>query len=177
MIRLTTPMLGLSLLAAPAMAQEAMKPGAEQARIGFFAGTWRMEGEAKETPMGPGGKIGGTETCSWFAGGFHLVCQGDMTGPRGPAKTGSVWAYDPAQQAYTYYGYTSFGEAFYVKGSAAGKVWTWNADMPAPGGSPVKVRVTITEQSPTAYQYKFEMSADGTNWMVGEEGRATKQGR
>jgi hypothetical protein len=176
MHRIVTPLLGVSLLAAPALAQEPMKPGPEHARIGYFAGTWHFEGEAKASPMGPAGTLSGTDTCTWFAGGFQLVCQGDMTGPRGPGKGGSIWAYDPMQRSYTYYGYSSLGDAFYVRGNVTGQVWTWNAEFPVDGGT-VQARVTLTEESPTAYTYRFEMSPDGTTWTVAEEGRATKRDR
>jgi Protein of unknown function (DUF1579) len=174
MHRFTAPALALAVLTTPALAQEAPKPGPEHARIGYFAGTWQFEGEAKESPMGPGGKMSGTETCQWFAGGFQLVCQGDMTGPQGAGKSGSVWAYDPAQQAYTYFGYSSLGQSFYVPGKVDGKVWTWNAEFPVEG-STVQMRVTLTEESPTAYSYRMESSADGATWAVVEEGRATKK--
>lgn len=176
MYRFTAPALALAVLTAPALAQEAAKPGPEHARMAYFAGTWKSAGEAKDSPMGPGGKMSGEETCRWFDGGFQLVCQGSMTGPRGPGKSGSVWAYDPAQQVYTYYGYSSMGEAFYVTGSVAGKVWTWTADFPM-GGATVQMRATITEESPTAYAYRLDTSLDGATWTAIEEGRATKQGR
>lgn len=176
MRRLIAPALAVGMLAAPALAQDAPKPGPQHARIGYFAGTWESTGEVKESPMGPGGKVSGTETCEWFAGGFQLVCRGDVTGPRGPGKNGAVWAYDPIQQRYTYYGYTSLGEAFYVMGNVAGNVWTWNAEFPVEGAT-MKLKATITEESPTAYAYQLETSMDGTTWGLMEEGRATKKSR
>ena len=32
-----------------------MKPGPEQKRIGYFAGKWNYQGEAKASPLGPAG--------------------------------------------------------------------------------------------------------------------------
>lgn len=175
MNRLLTLALALSAVATAASAQEMMKPGPEHARIGYFAGTWQMTGEAKASPMGPAGAVSATESCEWFQGGFQLVCRGDVTGPRGPAKTGSVWTYDPVLQSYTFFGYNSYGESFYVLGKVDGKVWTWNAEMPMDGGGSMRLRAIITEESPTAYTFRFEGSADGTSWMTFEEGRATKR--
>ena len=168
--------LAATVLAVPALAQEAPKPGPQQARMGFFAGSWEFTGETKASPMGPGGKVSGAETCEWFAGGFQLVCEGNMAGPRGPGKTASIWAYDPTQQGYTYYGYNSMGEAYYITGNVTGKVWTWNAEFPVQGAS-MKIRATITEESPTAYSYKMETSSDGATWTLVEDGRATKKTR
>jgi hypothetical protein len=173
MQRVIAHVIAIGVLAAPAWAQAAPKPGPEQARLGFFAGTWQSKGEMLASPMGPAGASSGTETCSWFAGGFQLVCNGDAAGPAGPAKTGSIWGYDPAQQAYTYYGYNSRGQGFYVLGHVDGKVWTWDAEFPGEAGS-MHMRATITEEAPAAYSYKLEMSADGTTWTEVERGRSTK---
>jgi hypothetical protein len=162
--------------ATAAIAQDVMKPGPEHARIGYFAGTWQMTGEVKASPMGPGGAMSATESCEWFQGGFQMVCRGDVSGPRGPAKTGSVWTYDTVLKSYTFFGYNSYGESFYVLGGVDGKVWTWNAEMPMEGGGNMKLRAIITEESPTAYTFRFEGSPDGTTWMLFEEGRATKRG-
>jgi len=174
MRQLIAQVLAIGVLAAPAWAQETAKPGPEQARVGYFAGAWRSAGEVMASPMGPAGATSGTETCTWFSGGFHLVCNGDATGPRGSAKTGSIWSYDPAQQAYTYYGYNSMGEGFYVLGHVDGKVWTWKAEFPVEGAT-MQMRATITEESPAAYSFKLEMSPDGTSWTQVEKGHATKK--
>lgn len=150
------------------------KPGDEQKRIGFFEGKWKFEGEAKPSPMGPGGKIMANETCKWFAGGFHLVCQSEGTGPMGAAKSQSVMGYDPSEKTYTYYAISSLGEGFFVRGNTdSGKVWTWNNETTV-NGKLMKVRVTVTELSPTSYGFKMEASFDGGDWAVLEEGKATK---
>jgi len=166
--------LAIAVLAAPVWAQEAAKPGPEHARIGYFAGTWQSGGQLLASPMGPAGPTSGTDICEWFSGGFQLVCHGEATGPRGTAKTGSIWSYDAAQQAYTYFGYNSMGESFYVLGHVEGKVWTWKAEVPVEGTS-MHLRATITEEPPAAYSYQLEMSADGTNWTQVEKGHATKK--
>ena len=60
------------------------KPGPEVQKLAYTLGTWKTEGEAKAgNPFGPAGKFSGTGTCEWFAGGFHVVCRGESTGPRG----------------------------------------------------------------------------------------------
>jgi hypothetical protein len=174
MRQLIAPLLVVSVFAAPAWAQEAAKPGAEHERIGYFAGTWRSEGETMPSPFGPGGTMTATDTCEWFTGGFQLVCRGEVTGPRGASKTAAVWSYDPAQQAYTYYGYNSLGNSFYVLGHVEGKVWTWKAEFPMEGAT-MQMRATITEEPPAAYTYKLEMSADGVDWTLAEQGRSTKK--
>jgi hypothetical protein len=150
-----------------------MKPGPEHKRIGFFAGEWNYEGEAKESPLGPGGKTSGTETCEWFAGGFQLVCRTKGTGPKGPGTGMGVMSYDPARKAYTYYAISSHGDNIFVRGQSSGKVWTWN-DEATIEGKPMKVRATVTEETPTSYAFRLEASVGGAPMTVVEEGKATK---
>jgi len=173
MQKLIAPAVALAVFAASAAAQEAAKPGPEHQRLGYFAGTWTFTGTAHPSPMGPGGELSGTDTCEWFAGGFQLVCRGEATSPRGDAKTASVWTWDLMQGAYTFYGYSSLGDSFYVPGSVDGKVWTWQGTLPM-GGTTIHLRAVVTEEPPAAYSYKFETSLDGASWTLVEEGRATK---
>ena len=174
MKRIAAAALAVGVLVTGAFAQmAARKPGAEQTRIGYFAGKWNMEGESKPSPMGPGGKFKGKETCEWFAGGFQLVCHSEGTGPMGAMKGQSTMGYDPAEKTYTYYAISSLGDGFFVRGNVSGQVWTWNTESMVNGKS-MKARVTITEESPTAYSFKMEGSFDGGEWAVLEEAKATK---
>lgn len=166
--------LALGALAVPAIAQEMPKPGPEQARLAYYEGTWKYEGESKPSPMGPGGKISMTESCQWFEGGFHMVCRSEGTTPAGPAKGQGIMAYDAAEKTYTYYGISSLGDGFFVRGNVAGNVWTWQTETTM-DGNPVKFRGTSTETSPTSYTFKLEISVGGGAWAVMEEGTSTKQ--
>lgn len=148
------------------------KPGAEQKRLAYFAGDWTFQGEAKPSPMGPGGKINVTESCAWFAGGFHLVCKSKGTGPMGPATGQATMSYDAGRKAYLYHAISSRGDAIAVRGQVDGKVWTWADEMTADGKT-MKIRATVTEESPTAYSFKLEVG-DGGSMTVIEEGKATK---
>lgn len=165
----------LGVLATPLSAQMQMpKPGPEQARIGYFAGQWTMEGEAKPGPMGPGGKFTDNSTCDWFAGGFHLVCRSEGVSPMGAATGQAIMGYDPMEKTYTYYYISSVGEGFFVRGSVSGKVWTWNMETKFEE-KVAKMKVTITEESPTSYGFVMEASFDGGPWAVISEAKATKK--
>ena len=151
----------------------AMKPGAEHKRIAYFAGQWTYQGESKASPLGPAGKMSGTETCEWFAGGFQLVCRSKGTGPRGAVTGQAVMSYDSGRKAYTYYAMSSLGDNIFVRGQVAGKVWTWT-DETTVEGKAVKIRATVTEETPTSYSFKLEGSFDGGAMTVLEEGKSTK---
>jgi len=169
-----TAALAIAVLPTGVFAQTpARKPAAEQTRIGYFAGRWNFEGETRPSPMGPGGKSAVTETCEWFAGGFHLLCRSEGTGPMGAMKGQSIMGYDPSEKAYTYHAISSLGDGFFVRGTVSGKVWTWNSESKV-DGKLMKARVTITEQSQTSYAFKMEASFDGGAWAVVDEAKGTK---
>ena len=152
----------------------APKPGAEHKRLGYFAGQWSFQGEAKPSPLGPAGKLSGTESCEWFAGGFQLVCRTKGTGPKGPGTGQAIMGFDPSRKMYTYYAINSYGDNIFVRGQVDGKVWTWT-DETTVEGKTVKIRATVTEESATSYTFKLEGSVDGGAMMVFEEGRSTKK--
>ena len=148
-------------------------PGPEHKRLASFAGQWNIQGESKESPLGPAGKFTGTETCEWYAGGFQLVCRSKGTGPKGPMTGMAVMSYDPGRKAYTYYAISSLGDNIFVRGQVQDKVWTW-ADEATMEGKKMKFVATITEESPTTNSFKFEVSIDGGPMTVIETGKSTK---
>jgi Protein of unknown function (DUF1579) len=153
-------------LSVAAVAQGPVKPGPEHARIGYFAGEWKFEGESE------GLKFTLTQSCEWFEGGFHLVCRGGGTSDLGPVKDHMVFGYDRGAKSYTLHSINSLGNAISAKGSLRDKVWTWDTELAGAQG-PLQARLTLTEQSATAYTIKLE-GLMGTQWMVLEAGRATK---
>lgn len=174
-MKILSTVVALTLTSSAVIAQTPppMKPGPEQKRIAYFAGQWNFVGEAKPSPMGPAGKITSAETCEWFAGGFHLVCRTKGTNPRGAATGHSVTAYDQARKTYTFFAISSLGDNIFARGQVDGKVWTWTDEMTVDGKA-MKIRATVTEETPTSYSFKLEASMDGGATMVIEEGKATK---
>jgi hypothetical protein len=150
------------------------KPGPEQKRLERMLGQWNYQGEARESPMGPAGKITGSETCEWFQGGFAVVCRSKGTGPKGPMTGLGVTSYDPGHKAYTYYAISSQGDNIFVRGTITGNVWTFEDTMDV-AGKPMKIRATVTEESPTVTMFKLEAGPADGQMMVIEEGKSTKQ--
>jgi hypothetical protein len=150
------------------------KPGPEHKRLERMLGQWNYEGEAKASPLGPGGKISGSETCEWFQGSFGIVCRSKGTGPKGAMTGLSVVGYDPSQKTYTYYTISSQGDNFFIRGQLKGNVWTWADDIQVEG-KPMKVRATVTEESATVTAFKLEVGPADGQMMVIEEGKSTKQ--
>ena len=160
---------------AAAQAPAAVKPGPEHARLGYFVGKWTAVGEMKPGPMGPGGKFNSTDDCQWFEGRFSVICRSEGKMPSGSSKSIGILGYNMEEKVYTYYGIdnTSMTMASVPKGTIQGKTWTYN-DEGTMGGQKVKSRVTIVEQSPTAYTFTMEFQGPDGKWMTAMESKNTK---
>jgi Protein of unknown function (DUF1579) len=161
--------------AAVAQAAPPQKPLPEHQRLGYFVGRWKSEGEIKPGPMGPGGKVTATDTCEWYEGQFTVICRSEGQGPSGPSKSLGILGYSVEDKAYTYYGVdnSSMIMSSVPKGTVSGKTWTYT-DESSMGGQPVKSRVTIMEESPTAYTFRMEIQGPDGKWMPMMQSRSTK---
>lgn len=177
MLHASAALVALSIASVHAAAQTTpqQKPGPEHQRLGYFVGRWKAEGEVKPGPMGPGGKVTATDTCEWFEGGFVVICRSEGQGPTGPTKGLGILAYNAEEKVYTYYGVdnTSMTMSSVPKGTVKGKVWTYT-DEATMGGETVKSRVTIEEESPTAYTFLLEFEGPDGKWIPAWESRNTK---
>jgi hypothetical protein len=150
------------------------KPGPEQKNLNFFAGSWTLTGDVKQGPMGPGGKFTGTEHNEWMPGGFFLVSRSQGSSAMGKETGLAVFGYDTEKKVYTYDEFNSNGENVHATGTYDGKTWTWTSEMTM-GNTPMKGRYVVTQGSPTAYTFKFDLSQDGgANWMPVMDGSAKK---
>ena len=166
------------VLSAVAVAQEpAPKPGPEHKRLEVFAGTWKMEGTMQPSPLGPGGKMTGTESCRIFDGGYHLMCDSSGTGPMGAMKGHAILTWDANAKEYRYFGINNqMPNAEQATGTVSGETWTWTGKTDLGGGKSISSRFTLIETSPTVHNAKWEVSQDGTTWTVVMEGTSTKTG-
>jgi Protein of unknown function (DUF1579) len=167
--------VGLPLASHAQTPQPAPKPGPEHQRLGYFVGKWTTEGDMKESPMGPGGKVTSTDTCEWFEGRFAVICHSDGKSPMGPTKSIGILGYSTEEKAYTYYGVdnSNMTMASVPRGTLQGDTWTYT-DEATMGGKKVKTRVTIKELSPTAYMFKMEMQGPDGKWAPMMEAKCTK---
>jgi hypothetical protein len=164
-----------TLLAVAQTPPQMPKPGPEHKNLAYFAGNWKLTGDVKPGPMGPGGKFTGTERIEWMPGGFFLVSHSQGASAMGKESGLAVYGYDPEKKVYTYDEFNSMGENVHATGTFDGKVWTWSSDS-SMGGKPMKSHYTLTQNSATAYTFKLEVSQDGNNWAPMMDGSGTKIG-
>ncbi|HEY7401944.1 MAG TPA: DUF1579 family protein [Candidatus Angelobacter sp.] len=150
------------------------KPAPELAKLNYFLGDWKVEGDAKPSPMGPGGKFTGTSRNEWMPGKFFIVLHttGDMAA-MGKVIGHAYLGYDPEEKTYTYHEFNSVGEAVSAKGNVQGDTWTWTNEEKMQG-KVMKGRFTEKVTSPTSYDFKFEASMDGGPFQTLMEGKATR---
>jgi hypothetical protein len=160
--------------ASAAQAQQAPKAGPEHARLAYFVGKWRAEGDVKPGPMGPGGKMTSNDTCEWFEGKLSVICRYEGSGPMGQSKGLGIMGYSTEEKVYTYYAVDNLmAMASVPKGTVRGATWTYT-DEATFGGSKVKSRVTLKELSPTSHTFRLEIQGPDGKWMPMVETRNTK---
>ncbi|HOC44132.1 MAG TPA: DUF1579 family protein [Thermoanaerobaculales bacterium] len=152
-----------------------MQPTAEHKQLEAWIGSWAGSGELKPGPFGPGGPMSWTEDCAWFEGGrFHVVCRSDGTSPMGPMKGLGIVGYNAEKKVFTHYGVDSTGWSGYAEGTRSGSTWTFRADE-LMGGKVIHGRYTMTLVTPTKMTFSWEMSEDGTSWVVMMDGTTEKK--
>ena len=167
-----TLLRGLALLAQTQV--EMPKPAPELKKLDYFVGTWAAEGDMKPGPMGPGGKFTGTNHVQWMDGTFFLVTQSEFNGPFGRGTETAYMGYDGNDKMYTYDSFNSLGEADHAKGNVDGDTWTWQSET-VMGSKTIKGRLIIKVLPSIAYNFRFEISLDGTTWNTVLEGKDTKK--
>jgi hypothetical protein len=161
--------------AVAAQDMQAMKPGPEHERLGFFVGKWTGTGEMKTSPMGPGGKVTSKDDCQWFEGRFAVICHSESTMPFGANTSVGIMSYSPELKVYTYYAADSSGMtmATVPHGTVEGKTWTYT-DESLFGGQKVKSRVVLTELSPTSYSFEMAVQDPQGTWVTVMQSTNTK---
>ncbi len=153
---------------------EMPKPGAEHQRLGAFVGNWTFEGEMKPGPMGPGGKLTGTDRIEWTPGNFFVQRTFQGKSPMGEIQGIEIFAYDAAKKVYTFNSFDSLGMMASGTMTVSGNTWTTTGTSTM-GASTMRDRCTLElGGGGSTLAIKCEMSADGKAWTPTLEGTATK---
>jgi len=163
------------LFSATLQAQMEMpKPAPELKKLDYFTGSWSTDATMKPGPMGPGGKVSGTDHIEWMPGNFFVLIHNKFNSPMGSGTELAIMGYDSTKNVYTYAAYNSAGEHEAATGTLDGDTWTWNSqESSMPNGT--KWRYIEKVLSPSSYTIKFEMSSPDGTWVTVMEGKATKQ--
>jgi hypothetical protein len=151
------------------------QPAPQLRKLDYFTGTWRLEGEVKPGPLGPGGKLTETDRNHWMQGGFFLVVRSEFTISSVGSGTGVAYmGYDSYENVYTYDEFNSMGDAIHSKGTFNRDTWTWSGERKTQSGI-AKTRWIVKIVSASSYDFTFETSSDGNTWNTVMAGKATKE--
>jgi len=166
------------LLAGFALAQKPAEPSPEVKKLDFFVGTWTGEGTIPPGAWGTGGKYTVAHKNEWMTGNFVLVCRSDSKMPPelgGDSESFGFAGYDTDKKVYTVTGFDNRGGQGVEQGSLDGDTWTWTGSEKLPDGQVIQHRETNKMLSPTSYRAVFEVSKDGTNWLVMMDTKVNKK--
>lgn len=149
------------------------QPTPEHKQLAYWAGSWSFSGEAKASPIGPGGPMSFTETCRLMEGGFTVVCQSKGTGPMGPTEATAIMSYDAAHKVYRYIMAESKLPLIMATGTVKGPAWTWTTEENV-GGAVMKTRVVTEQKGPKQYTFRMEIAMGDGPYTLVSEGTATR---
>lgn len=166
----TVPLLAVSI---QGIAQ-APQPGPEVKKLEAYVGTWRYEGEAKASPIGPAAKISGTQTGRMVMNGFALEWTAEEKGAFGGVQFGEMDVYDASSKTYPYLGYQSDGTIWSGNLVVTGNTWKVTGMTTSKGVSyRVRGENSFSADGKTC-TWKNEISTDGKTWAPWTQGTMTK---
>jgi hypothetical protein len=153
---------------------QAPQPGPDVKKLEVFVGTWRYEGDAKASPIGPAAKISGTQTGRMVMNGFALEWTGEEKGPFGGVQWGEMDVYDASSKSYPYLGYQNDGTIWSGNMVVSGNTWKGTGTMTSKGASyRVRAESSISADGKT-FTWKAEISVDGKTWAPWAQATMTK---
>jgi len=150
------------------------KPGAELQRLDVFVGSWRIEGDQLESPLGPAAKVDLTEHWEWLPGGFFLVNR--LNGHIGTeaAACVEVLGYDNEAGNYVMHSYYSDGHRSEWLVREKEGTWTYAGTWDT-GAALYKIRCTqVLGPAGDTINSKWEYAGDGSPWKVYWDVKATR---
>ena len=165
--------LAFLIASVPVLSGQAPKPGPEQERLQPFVGNWTLDGEVKESPFGPAGKLTGTDRVESL-GGFFIQRNFRFKLPQGEIRGVHVFGYDALKKTYVGSAYNTAGAYATMTATVSGNTWTFNGSGVG-GGKPFHERCTVTFGTGNAsYAVACDASTDGKTWSPSLAGQATR---
>lgn len=153
------------------------KPTPETAKLGYFVGSWSVEGTIPAGPWGSGGPFSWTDKTDWFSGNFFLIGHWDFKMPThlgGDGQEIFIMGYDTQRSLYTFDAFSSQGRHVQSTGKIIDNAWVWGSEA-LYDAEKVMQRYTTRILSADRYEVKFDICEDGKTWLTFMEGQAAKQ--
>ncbi len=165
---------GLLLFVSTLAQAQAPQPGPDHKKLEVWVGEWKYEGDIKESPIGPAGKLSGKQNGRMVMNGFALEWTGEESGAFGNVKWGEMDTYNTATKKYALLGYQDDGGTWTGTMSAKGTTWSGSGTLVDKGKSyKTRSKGTFSADGKT-FTWKGEISTDGKTWAPWTEGKMTK---
>ena len=134
--------------------------------LDYFVGTWSFDWNVPESPLGPAGKMKGTETYKKILSGQKYESEIQGEGPDGTFQGRAITSYDEKEKLVTRYEIFSYGVSAFKSGSIGGdlgRYYTiyWESAPFKKDGKVIKLKGKTQMLSPAHYRVFFEISVDG----------------
>jgi hypothetical protein len=106
------------------------KPAPEVAKLGYFVGSWIVEGTIPPGPWRAGG-LSWTDETEWLSGNFFIVGRWQFKMPTDLGGDGQeifVMGYDGEKSIYTFDAFSSQGRHIQSIGEVTGDTWVWESE-------------------------------------------------
>lgn len=132
----------------------------------YFIGSWSFDWNVPESPLGPAGKIRGTETCRKGKGEGVFECALEGAGPLGDFKGGAVITYFEKERKVSMTDDVLFGTKVSMSGPIGGDLggyYTifWESEPIRKGGKTIILKGRTMMLSPANYRLQMRISVDG----------------
>jgi hypothetical protein len=131
----------------------------------YFLGAWTFDWNVPESPLGPAGKLKGTETYKKTkAGSYESAIEGE--GPAGAIKGRATTEYNEKEKQVTRAVTGLFGAPMKMSGPIGGDLggyYTifWETEPIKKGGKTVRLKGKTLMLSPANYRLQVQISVDG----------------
>jgi hypothetical protein len=134
--------------------------------LDYFLGAWSFDWNVPESPLGPAGKMKGTETYKKILSGqkYESVIEGE--GPEGTFQGRALISYDEKEKIVSRYEIFSYGVSALKSGPIGGDLggyYTihWETPPFKRDGKVIKLKGKTQMLSPAYYRLSLEISVDG----------------
>jgi hypothetical protein len=148
--------------------QQPPKPDPALKRLDAFVGKWNTQGQIKESPFGPAGKIIGTDTYEWLSGGFFLIHRVNVRMGDQRNESIEIIGYDASSKTYPMHSFDSQGNSIVMRASVVGDTWTFT-------GESMRFTGAFSDDG-KSISGKWEYLSDDSNWHHWMDVKLTKAG-
>jgi len=134
--------------------------------LDYFIGSWSFDWNVPESPLGPAGKMKGTETFKKILSGQKYESEINGEGPEGPFQGRAITSYDDKEKVVTRYEVFSYGLTAFKSGSIGGDLggyYTiyWESAPFTKNSKSIKLKGKTQMLSPAHYRLFVDISIDG----------------